>query len=219
MSRITVIGGTGYAGSAIVAEAASRGYAVTAVSRNLPAEPLDGVTYLQGTALDAQFRAGLLAGADVIVSATSPRGDMAGQVLELNSALAAEAPDAGVTLVVVGGFSSLRPEAGAPRFIEGEVDERFRAEAAEGHATLEMLLKASPELQWIFVSPAGQFGAYAPGEATGTYRLGGDVALRDANGVSAISAEDFALAIVDVIEIADVIESGDHRREHISAAY
>ena len=33
MSRITVIGGTGYAGSAIVAEAASRGHEVTALSR------------------------------------------------------------------------------------------------------------------------------------------------------------------------------------------
>ncbi len=43
MSRIIVIGGTGYAGSAIVTEAAARGHAVTAFSRSLPAEPVPGV--------------------------------------------------------------------------------------------------------------------------------------------------------------------------------
>jgi uncharacterized protein len=39
VSRITVIGGTGYAGSAIVAEAAARGHQVTALSRSLPGAP------------------------------------------------------------------------------------------------------------------------------------------------------------------------------------
>ena len=34
MSRIAVIGGTGYAGSAIVAEAAARGHQVSALSRS-----------------------------------------------------------------------------------------------------------------------------------------------------------------------------------------
>lgn len=213
MSRITVIGGTGYAGAAIVAEAAKRGHEVTAVSRSAPADPVDGVAYVRGDALDADVRARLLADADVIVSATSPRGDMAGQVLALNTALAAEAPAADARLVVIGGYSSLRPEPGAPRFIEGEVDERFRAEAEEGHAGLEMLMRTPAELDWVFVSPAGRFGAFAPGEARGEYRLGGDVALRDADGVSAISAPDLALAVLDVID------SGEHSREHVSAAY
>ena len=48
MSRITVIGGTGYAGSAIVAEAAARGHQVTALSRSLPGAPIPNVTYVQG---------------------------------------------------------------------------------------------------------------------------------------------------------------------------
>ena len=45
MSRIAVIGGTGYAGSAIVREAASRGHEVVSFSRSVPAEEarVDGV--------------------------------------------------------------------------------------------------------------------------------------------------------------------------------
>ena len=34
MARITILGGTGYAGAAIVAEAANRGHEVTSVSRS-----------------------------------------------------------------------------------------------------------------------------------------------------------------------------------------
>lgn len=39
MPHITVLGGTGYAGSAIVAEAASRGHQVVAVARRRPPSP------------------------------------------------------------------------------------------------------------------------------------------------------------------------------------
>ena len=42
MARVCVLGGTGYAGAAIVAEAARRGHEVTAVSRKPPAEPVRG---------------------------------------------------------------------------------------------------------------------------------------------------------------------------------
>jgi uncharacterized protein YbjT (DUF2867 family) len=39
MARITVLGGSGYAGGAIVAEAAKRGHEVTSVSRTAVAAP------------------------------------------------------------------------------------------------------------------------------------------------------------------------------------
>ena len=45
MTRITVLGGTGYGGAAVVAEAARRGHAVTACSRHAPERPVAGVTY------------------------------------------------------------------------------------------------------------------------------------------------------------------------------
>ncbi|PKQ18421.1 MAG: NAD-dependent epimerase [Actinobacteria bacterium HGW-Actinobacteria-8] len=210
MASITVVGGTGYAGAAIVAEAAARVHRVTAVARSVPMVAIDGVTYLQGSALSADLRARALAGADAVISATSPRGDMADKHVELVSALAESAMASGARLIVVGGFSSLRSAPGAPRFIEGDVPEEYRSEARAGHAVLEPLLAADPALDWTFVSPAATFGAFAPGEATGRYRLGGEVAMFDEDGKSYISAPDFAKAILDLID------GNEHHREHVS---
>jgi len=76
------------------------------------------------------------------------------------------------------------------------------------------VLAAGPaESDWLFVSPALGFGAHVPGERLGRYRVGGVVAQFDADGVSAISGADFALAVVDEIE------SPSHRRAHIGVAY
>jgi len=75
-------------------------------------------------------------------------------------------------------------------------------------------LRASDEsLDWFFVSPAGGFGAWVPGEATGVFRVGGDVLLVDANGDSNISGADLALAIVNEIE------TPAHRRARFTVAY
>lgn len=210
MTRITVIGGTGYAGSAIVAEAAKRGHEVTAVSRTAPSEPIAGVTYVQGSAMDADVRARAFDGAYAVITATAPRGAMADQQLELSEALASRAGASGVRLIVVGGYSSLRPAPGKPRFIEGFIRSEYLEEAKVGHAVLEMLMAEPFELDWTFVSPAQTFGALAPGPATGKYRLGGDVAILDKDGKSFVSAPDFAMAVVDLVDAAG------HRREHVS---
>ena len=58
MARIAVIGGTGYAGRNIVAEAVSRRHTVVSVARTVPAERVEGATYIEGTLLDVP---GLLA--------------------------------------------------------------------------------------------------------------------------------------------------------------
>jgi len=210
MSRITVIGGTGYAGAAVVAEAVKRGHQVLAISRNAPADPIEGATYLQGSAMDVDVRAKAFDGAYAVVSATSPRGDMADQQLELTEALASRAGGSGVRLIVVGGYSSLRPAAGAPRFVEGFVPSQYLQEAKAGYAVLESLMAEPEQLDWTYVSPAQAFGAFAPGTPTGKYRLGGDVAILDADGKSSVSAPDFAMAVVDIVD------SAAHRREHVS---
>lgn len=69
--------------------------------------------------------------------------------------------------------------------MEGEVPEQFRGEALEGEATREVLAESSPaDLDWVFVSP-GQLRAAS--ERTGHHRIGGEVALFDADGPSNIS--------------------------------
>jgi putative NADH-flavin reductase len=167
MAKIVVFGGTGYTGANIVREAASRGHGVISVSRSKPEDGVDGVQYEVGGAEDVATR--VIPGADAVVAALSPRGDIA---------------------------------------------EEYRDEALEGEATRVLLEEGAPEdLDWVFVSPAATYGAYAPGQPTRTYRASGDVALFDGEGGSNISGADFALAVVDEIETAG------HHREHIGIAY
>jgi hypothetical protein len=215
MSRIVVIGGTGYAGSAIVAEAAARGHVVTAFSRSAPAEPLEGVDYVQGDATDEATLASVVAGADVVVAALAPRGALASSFREVNRTLARLADARHARLFVVGGFSSLRPAAAAPRFVEDATDlpTELRDEVLTGAALiLEDLPAAPPTLDWVFVSPPRMFGSFAPGERRGGYRLGNDVAVSPEDG-GAISAPDYALGFLDLIE------RDEHHRAHVNLAH
>ena len=210
--RIVVVGGTGYTGGHVVREAAARGHEVVSVSRSQPAEPVEGVRYEVGPAEQVAPR--VVPGADAIVATLSPRGDMAGQLVEVYGQLASLAAEAGARYLQVGGFSSLRPAEGQPRFAEGDVPEEYRAEALEGEATRVLLVERAPQdLDWLFLSPAGAYGAFAPGERTGRYRVGGEVALFDAEGGSNLSGADFANAIVDELE------RPAHSREHVGIAY
>lgn len=216
MARITVLGGTGYAGRAIALEAASRRHDVTSYSRNQPtaSDAIDGVTYQAGSVTDSIVRADAIAATDVVVASLSPRGDMAGKVRGLYADLANEAADAGVKLIVIGGASALRPAAGEPTFAEsGQAPPAFAEEAQEMFGVLQDLRAREDKLDWVFVSPARIFGSYAVGEATGNYRVGGDVVVADADGKSAISGADFGTAVVDEIE------AGAHHREQITFAY
>jgi hypothetical protein len=215
MSRITVLGGTGYAGSAIVAEAAGRGHDVTAFSRTLPAQQVPGVTYVQGDATDEATIASVVSGADVVVAALAPRGPLEDTFRDVYRTVARLADVEGARLFVVGGFSSLRPAPGAPRFVEdlGEVPAALHGEILAGAALITEDLPAAPgTLDWVFVSPAQRFGSFAPGERRGVYRVGDDVAVSPTDG-GAISATDYALGLVDLVE------QDDHHRAHVNLGY
>lgn len=213
--KITVIGGTGYAGSAILRDAAKRGHSLTSLSRSIPDTRVDGVNYVSA---DVFHSTATLGAADVIIGALSPRGDNAGQLTKAYARLADEAKEMSARLILVGGFSCLRRAPSLPRMIEGEtfppeVPEAVVIEAKENMDVLNALLADQSDLDWLFVSPGMAFSAWMPGEDLGRYRIGGDVALFDENGQSAISGVDFARAVVDEIE------SPVHHRTQIGVAY
>ena len=215
MSRIIVLGGTGYAGSAIVAEAAARGHEVTAFSRSLPAEPVPGVTYVQGDAADEAALASVISGAEVVVGALAPRGPLAGSYRDVYRTIGRLAEAQMAPLYIVGGFSSLRPAPGAPRFVAdlSHAPAEYHDELVTVAALVSDDLPATAEaLDWVFVSPAGKFGSHAPGERRGQYQVGTDVAVQP-DGGGEISGADFALGVVDLIEQAD------HHRAHVNLAY
>ncbi|MFI8632355.1 NAD(P)-dependent oxidoreductase [Microbacterium sp. NPDC077663] len=213
MTDITVIGGTGYAGAAIVKEAVTRGHRVTSLSRSLPADRIDGATYVQGDARDA---ADAIAGAQVVVGALSPRAGTEGTLVATYTAIAEQAAAAGARLLIIGGFGSLRPAPGAPRFAEGDqMPPEVIVEAREVNSVLTALESGAPvSLDWVFISPAAVFGGYTPqGDPHGTYRTSTGIALFDEQGNSAIEGADFALAVVDEIEKAE------HHRSQLNFAY
>src|SRR4051812_5890317 len=201
MARIKVLGGTGYAGQAVVREAASRGHVVTSYSRRPPQEPVPGVTYVTGSPLDSSLLAQTVEDADVVFETMSPRGDMEGRLEGVVERLIRLADEAGVRLGVLGGASSLLVSEGGPRLFDvSEPGPEVLPEIQTGLALLEALRQAPESLDWFYVSLAATFGAWNPERVTGAYRLSDDVLLKDDSGESYISGADLALAVLDEIE-------------------
>ncbi|WP_431803315.1 NAD(P)-dependent oxidoreductase, partial [Microbacterium sp. bgisy203] len=212
MSNIAVIGGTGYAGRHIVAEAAARGHNVLSVSRKVAADRVEGVAYIEGTILDVPSLLTELQGVDVVVVAVSPRGEMEGLVRPNVEALNATLPET-VRLGVVGGAGGSLVAPGGPRLVDAGFPDEFKAEALEAIGILEDLQSEDEGRDWFYIHPAGGFGAWNPGERTGEYRDGGDVLVTDAEGESFISGADLAVAVLDEIE------SPKHTRERFTVGY
>jgi putative NADH-flavin reductase len=203
MARITVLGGSGYAGAALVAEARKRGHEVTSVSRSAPTAPVDGVDHVEGSVLDADVLDRVVEGRDVVISALSPRGDMVGKVEGVVTDLVARLAGTPTRLGYIGGASSLLTEEGGPRLWDVSKDHvpaEVLPEVQTGLDTFALLQESPESLDWFYVSPPEEFGSWLGTPSTGSYTLGGDVLLRDADGKSTISADDLALAILDEIE-------------------
>ena len=212
MSRIAVIGGTGYAGRHIVAEAAQRGHTVLVVARKAVADRVEHAMYLEGSILDVPTLVTEMQGVEVVIVAVAARGDMAGVLRPAVAELAAELPPE-VRLGVIGGAGGSRVSPDGPRLVHTpEFAEEYKPEALEALAILEDL-EAGAERDWFYVHPAGGFGPWNPGERTGSYRDGGPVLVVDPDGESMISGADLAVAVVDEIE------QPRHAREAFSVGY
>lgn len=213
MARIVVLGGTGYAGRHIVSEAVSRGHEVVSVSRSEPSNPVEGARNVQGSVLDLASLGDVFDGADAVVSALSPRGDMEDSVLDALRGLVEKLSGTKTRIGVVGGAGGSLVVPGGPRLFDLDFPEEYKHEAQVGIDSLALLESTDESLDWFFVHPAEVFGPWAEGERTGHYRDGGDVLVRDAEGKSFISGADFAIAVVDEIE------RGAHRRQRFTVGY
>ncbi|MEV8370300.1 NAD(P)H-binding protein [Microbacterium sp. NPDC064584] len=213
MTRIAVIGGTGYAGSHIVTEAVRRGHTAVSVARSVPAERVEHATYIEGTLLDVPGLVAELEGVDVVISTVPARGDMLGKVREGVAELVAALPPT-VRIGVVGGAGGSLVAPGGERVIDQpSFTEEYKPEALEAIDILEDLQRNDHGHDWFYIHPAGGFGAWNPGERTGTYRDGGDVIVTDAEGESYISGPDLAVAVLDEIE------NPKHPRERFTVGY
>jgi putative NADH-flavin reductase len=199
--KIVLFGASGTIGSRIAREALARGHDVTAVVRDPAGVPAGGehLGAEGGDVTNAADVARVARGAEAIVSAVAPTG---GQPLSMLTdaarALIAGARQAGVKrLVVVGGAGSLEaPEGG--RVMDRPAFPDAWKPIAQAHAdALELYRTGGRGLDWTYLSPAA---IVEPGVRTGRYRTGEDRLVVDNQGSSHISAEDFAVALVDELE-------------------
>jgi putative NADH-flavin reductase len=200
--NIVVYGGSGNIGSRIVNEAAARGHQVTVVDRNpKPELAPKGVKVVTGDALDPQDILKNIAGADVVVSSVvvrpAPTPDFALRVVKtFVAALRQQTGPKKTRFINVGGASSLNNAEGK-RIIDTFPAGRGNGEVRSSVDALDYLRAEAGDVSWTFFSPAGRISA---GTRTGKFRLGTDTIVTDANGQSAISIEDYAVAMVDEIE-------------------
>lgn len=189
--KVALIGASGFIGSRLLAELTARGHAVTAIVRNPEkVAALPDVTAVKGDVFDEAGLARLLAGHDAAISAVHFTASDP-QIL-----LAAVKQSDVKRYLVVGGAGSLEVAPGVRLFDTPEFPAAYLDEARKGGVFLD-LLKQEQGLDWTFLSPSALI---QPGERTGEFRLGTDQILVDAKGNSSISAEDYAIALVDELE-------------------
>ena len=215
MATIAIIGGTGYAGGAIRDEALRRGHIVITVSRReADTAGRPNLISREGNMHDPALVERVAVEADVLVVAIRAAEQDGVRLADVIGSVAKTAAAHGTRLGVVGGAGSLHVTEGGPRVVDLPTFPEAHKDEALGQAgALAVLREAGPEVDWFYLSPAASFGSYAPGEATGRYRVGGDVLLTDADGNSNISGADYARAFVDEVE------QPAHRRQRFSVAY
>ncbi len=209
--KVVLYGATGMIGSRILAELVARGHSVTAVVRNTAKVPdLSGVLPLHGDMLDPASVASSARGADAAISAFSPGVEAPDQTLTAAfQTLVKGLKDAGVNrLIVVGGAGSLEVAPGLQLVDTPQFPPEWKA-IAEAHRYAMQALRDS-DLDWTSLSPSAMI---APGVRTGKFRLGTDQLIVDEKGESRISAEDYAVALVDELE------RPQHLRRRFTAGY
>jgi putative NADH-flavin reductase len=199
--KVTLIGATGFVGSAVLAELLQRHHQVTVLARD-PSKiaPQAGLTVVKGDAQDAAQVQAAAAGHDAVVSAYNPGWGHTAiyeEFLKGTRAIHAGVSQAGVRrLLVVGGAGSLYVAPGVQLVDTPQFPEEWKAGALAARDALNFIREESA-LDWTFLSPPILL---EPGERTGQYRLGTDAPLMNGDAPGQISVADLAVAIVDELE-------------------
>jgi putative NADH-flavin reductase len=215
--RVVLYGATGTIGARILKELLSRGHIVTAVVRDpskLTAQ--SNLTIEKGDMLDADDIAKVAKGSDVVVSSygppSGPQGPdpaKVGQLVDAVRTLISGVRRAGAPrIIMVGGAGSLEISPGLEIMDAPSFPDAYKPIAA-AHRDAFHVLRAS-DLNWTYFSPAMMI---QPGERTGKFRLGKDALVSDDKGNSSISAEDYAIALVDEVE------QGRHTKQRFTIGY
>ncbi|KNB49240.1 NAD(P)-dependent oxidoreductase [Streptomyces caatingaensis] len=205
MAKIALFGANGMIGSRVLREALDRGHQVTAVVRDPSKVTVEhpALTVVTGDVLDPASVAAVAEGQDVVVSAVGGgSGDGPGHLATIKPAAESLVAglrtlgDAAPRLIAVGGAGSLRTPDGKQVW-DAEGLPEFLLQIMHAHGDALDFYRTVTDVRWTNVSPAATI---EPGERTGTYRTALDDLVVDENGKSRISAQDYAVALIDEIE-------------------
>ena len=198
--KISLIGASGFVGSAVLEEGGARGHSITAFARN--ARPERSVRALD--AYDVNAIAEAVRGHDAVVSAFNPgwsEPDLYALFMKGSNAIVRGVESAGVKrLLVVGGAGSLFVAPGVQLVDTQPFLDHVPANIVPGaKAARDALLamQTNQTLDWTFLSPPAFL---EPGPRSGTYRVGGEQLLMDRDKPAGISVADLAVALLDELE-------------------
>jgi putative NADH-flavin reductase len=207
MKSIVLFGSTGMIGQRILAEALSRGHNITAMLRETSrtGEHRANLSYRTGDIFDPGDIAAAAVDHDVVVSAYGPgAGDASLIVKAAHSLIEGLTRVEPIRLIAVSGAGSLEVKPGVQLVDTPDFPAAWKPVALAHREAIEVFRKAGfAEFDWTAASPSA---VIEPGARTGHYRTATDQLIVDAQGKSRISAEDFAVAIVDEIENPKFIE-------------
>lgn len=203
MKNVTLIGASGFVGTAILNELQTRGHKVTAVVRH-PEKIISSnpdIIVVKADVADTDALVDACKGKDAIISAYNPgwtNPDIYEETLRNYPLILEAAKKSGTKrLLCVGGAGTLFCAPGLRVVDSGVIpDAILGGVRALGEFYLNTLMNEK-DIDWIFFSPAGTL---EPGKRTGVFRLGKDDLIVDENGCSHISVEDYAFAMVDELE-------------------
>lgn len=214
--KVAIIGATGFLGSSLVKEFASRNHQVTAISRNPTPAEASNVTTVSADVFNADALAEVLTGNDLVVSAYNPgwtNPDIYDDAIAGSKAIQAAVKKAGIErFIYIGGAGSLYIAPDVQLIDTPEFPAEYKAGASAARDYLN-ILKEEKDIDWVFFSPAIEMHQGITTGRTGRYRLGGDNPVFDENGRSILSGEDVAVVI------ADEAENPKHHKQRFTAAY
>jgi putative NADH-flavin reductase len=211
--KVAIVGASGFIGSYVRDEALARGHQVTAIVRrpeNITVQD-PRLAVVKADILKAKVDE-LVKGHDAVISAYSAGRsgtDIYNEQIKGYEAIIGGVKKSGIKrLLVVGGASTLEASPGVEL-----IDTMSPEKITQGMlATRQMLymLRKERELEWTFLSPPATI---APGQRTGHYRTGKDQLVKNREGESRISTQDYAVAMLDELE------NPQHVRERFTVGY
>jgi len=199
--KITILGAGGNIGQRISKEAATRGHELSLITSKSKSffgfENQENVSTQKEDIFQTEALTEAFKGSDVVISSYAPPHDDNTKLTPATRSLVEAAKKANVRLIAVGGAGSLYVAEDTQLVDAPQFPAEFKSIALAHKDVLENIYYKEDGVDWTNVSPP----AYIfEGEKTGKFRIGENNLVADAEGQSAISMEDFAVAILDEVE-------------------